>query len=112
MAAGDELGAEADAEHRLVGLAEGARQRGNRGEPGAPVIVEGVLRPAEDDERIVIPVIDRYRLAEKGAPQIDPGAGLGKRDTDEAGRGGGEIFDDQNAQGEDDPRATTAPAIG
>ena len=61
VAAGDDLGAEADAEDGLVGVAERARQRGERREIRVVVVVDGALLAAEDDDAVVAGVAGGQR---------------------------------------------------
>ena len=97
MAAGDELGAETDAEHRLVGLAELPGEGGQRRQVGVVVIVDGALPAAEDDDAVVPGMIFRDRLAEMSLAEVDLGARLAERLADDAGGRSDEILDDEHA---------------
>ncbi len=96
MAAGDELGTEADAEHRLVGLAEGARQRRDPRQIGMLVVVEGALLTAEHDEPVKAVGRARQPGAVPDAADLGGDARLGKGGTDLAKGRAEIILDDQD----------------
>jgi hypothetical protein len=92
-----QLCAEADAEHRLVGLAIGARKRGDLGQPRALLVVKRALAAAEHDQRIVVVAILGYLLAGKGTAKLHAGAGFVQSGPDLAERRTREILDHQDA---------------
>jgi hypothetical protein len=79
VAARHELRAEADAEHRLVGLAESARERRLARQIGVVGIVERALRAAEKNERIEAVRRIRHALALVGTHRAPLGAGRVER---------------------------------
>ncbi len=95
VAAGDKLGAQADAEHRLVGLAEGAGQRRHLGQVGVLVVVDGALLAAKHDQPVIAIGATGQRAALPDAAQVGFDAGFGQRGADLAERRSGEVFDDQ-----------------
>ena len=80
MGAREDLRAEADAEHRLVGFPERARERRLARQVGMVDVVERILRAAEHDQRVDSRQADAGRLvAEMRAQDAALRARLGER---------------------------------
>jgi serine/threonine protein phosphatase 1 len=96
-AASDKLGAEADAEHGLVGLAKRAREGGDPWQMRMVGIVKGALLAAEDDKAVVALMARRNGCALPREPEVDLGASVDQRFADNAGWGADVVLDDKDA---------------
>ena len=97
VAAGDKLRAEADAEHGLVGLAEGAVSAAARGQPRVLGVVEGALLAAEDDEAVVAGVVVRTGTRRQARRRSTSAPASASAWRDEAERSSDVVLDDEDA---------------